>query len=281
MDSENRSTQSEQPYILAVFDGRDRRRAEPVLMALYQSGCRILRDNAAETDERARETRATRLKEAALVLLFASRRALALEGWDRAVTYCVSRRTPVITLHLDDAEGTEGMQMQLSTVPSLRCADYRDAASLLAALKRTEGFTQSLIGAPPAEKTKNTWMRASALLLLGLTAAAALILIFSIRAAKVKAETIAPPTPPPGVTFADAAMENAVCAALGRAPGTPVYSQELAAVTELTLASAPATLSDVAMLPALQTLRIPQSCVPLCAPLIQDGVCTVIVEGRP
>ena len=269
---------NDQPFILAVFDGRDKRKATPILEALYQSGCRVLQDDASNADAQAREARATHLKEAALVVLFASRRSLALEGWCGAVTYCVGRGTPVIALQLDDAKGADGIQLQLSTVPSLRCADYRDAASLLAALKRTEGFTQSLMGDPPSPRKKNAWMRAAALALLGLTAVAAAIIFVNVQSSLARAKEAVAVTPPPGITFADPVVQAAVCAALDKEAGAPVYTQELAAVNDLKLTQAPSTLADIAMLTQLQTLRVTQDCGPLCVPLLADAAYTIVVE---
>ena len=262
--------EGEEPYLFLCFSPADAGKLRPLLRRLWIRGARIWYPvgQAASREERSR--RAERQNGAALTVLYLTSQARKDLDVKSAVLLSQAQGQRVISIDTDDLDS--GLSMGLTEhVRHLRPERGSSPAEVEAALVRTEGFSQDLLGPPrpdPGDRRIRRTIGAFALAAALLIAAGFLFIRYSRPAA----------APTEEVVFADETLARAVRQAAG---GGPLTVETLSAITTLPLDSLPEDLSELALLPALRRLEIPLALGTEIGEEFPAGVEVVLTGGAP
>lgn len=245
--------EGDEPYLYYAFCQADSDRAGVLLGQLFVRGCRIWYGSG-----KSRSQRLERIKNASLAVIFMSAKAMAdADEVKSAALFCQSRGTPVIVIDaVENNELSTGFSAETKHVPALN-----NPAQLEAALIRTEGFSQKLIGQRQKAGKAPVWKAVLAAVL-----AAGVVGLGSAYAMGAFA-------PKDEVTIADSVIREAV----RRSVGSPITRAAVEQLTQLHLDGMPEMLESLEELPRLERLEIPDSCVQEMAPLIDRY--TIVVYG--
>ena len=171
---------------------------------------------------------------------------------------------PISCLDPDGANRYLAMDIREDTpkIPLYRC---RTGGQLDAALIRSAGYTQELLGKPVT--VKNPWLGKLTGLLLLLTVLLAGCCLLHFRQGPVYEDTVA---------FSDPVLREAVRTAAGGGALTPDSLQEIRC---LHLTALPESWSDLSLLPGLQKIEIPQDAAAQAADLPVDTYRIVLYGG--
>lgn len=259
--------EGEEPYLYLCFSNRDAKRIQPLLKRLSARGCRVWYPTGSAETVALRERRNERMNKASLLVLYQTRFARTDQSVKSAVLVCQAKGIPIISMDTDREESILSMGLDSRAVHmKARGIDAQETALLHA-----EGFSQELIG-EPGRRSRSGLVKAAmaawigVILILGVAFA-----YFRLRPPK------APQMPVEEISFSDAELTAAVREALG---GAPVTKETVSAITELRLASIPNEPEELAILPSLVRIEIPQSEAKNAAPLL-DRYTIVLYGGVP
>lgn len=235
-----------EPYLYFAFADADARRVWPLLRLLLRRGCRVWyaagrAGGAAELVRRQKRT-----ADAALSLVWLTDAAREDADLKSALLTNQSAGRPILCLDADEGDGGLSMGLYEST-PHLPAGASVSPADLETMVVRAPGFTQELLGEPQTVRESGLAGRIiPALLVLAALLLAAAFLF--LRAQK----------PADSLVFHDPILREAVREAVG---GGPVSEENAAAVTFLRFDELPDSWEELALLPALEKLELPQSTV--------------------
>lgn len=167
-----------EPYLYFCFADQDREAVFPLLRHLTQRGCRIWYCLGSASDVTERKRRQDRMDRAELIVLYLTDSVRNNADVKNPVLYYQKRGKPLICVDTDDGD----TELSIGLTGRTKHADGRagkTAEEIEAQLIRTEGFTQELIGLPPAagsnSRKKAAWILLAAALLV------AAVLFFGVK----------------------------------------------------------------------------------------------------
>lgn len=245
--------EGEEPYLYFAFAEADSEKAGPLLAQLYARGCRVWYGSGKD-----RSHRLERVKNASLSVVYMSSKAMAdADEVKSSALFCQSRGTPVVVIDVvENNELSTGFGADTQHIPALNNPEQLEAA-----LIRTEGFTQSLIG----EKRSTIKTPAWKIMLTGLLTAAVVGLggAYAMGAFAPKDEVI----------FQNQVIRNAVRNSVGR----PITEAAVQKLMVLHLTEVPEKLDELNCLPNLERIEIPEEAVPIFEALTEQY--TIVVYG--
>ena len=295
--------EGEEPYLYLCFAEQDREAVFPLLEHLYSRGCRIWYslENTADMEEL--DHRQERMNGAALVVLYLTE-SIRRGSMKSSLLYYQQKNKPVISIDTDNGDN----ELSVGLTEAAKHIDGRkgrSAEELEAELIRTEGFTQELIGDPPAQnnwkKRAAAWITAAALLIGGTvwygytylhwfregqpTESPGISVSPTSEDSMDETEEIpteepeptAEPTPTPipdEIDFADSSLREAVREKLG---GGVIRRKDAEEITELKLKKVPEKPEELERLPKLEKILLPQGEAGGAGGLLETGIRVVLL----
>ena len=262
--------QGEEPYLFFCFSDADARRAGKLAKRMFARGTRVWYSTGRPRDLSERRERELRMSGAALAVLFLSETARSDLDFKNAALYCQVRGIPLVCIDAD--EDVNALSFGLTgNQPHLSGRIYRKAAAMEEALIRCEGFSQELIGPdpiiPPPPIIK------IAVILAALSALALVIVLFGGR---LLGGILPDNDRDDTVRIEDSTFRAAVRAAQG---GGPITEESLEGVETLRLKELPESAEELALLPSLTRVEIPQELAPEALWLLDEGYTVVLYGG--
>ena len=120
-----RPYEGREPYIFISYSHRDSDRVFPILKRLDESGYRIWYDEGIDPGTEWPESIAQHLMHSAVCIAFVSDNSLASQNCRREINFALSRnQIGFLSVMLEDAKMTPGVELQLSTYQSLLMYKY-------------------------------------------------------------------------------------------------------------------------------------------------------------
>ena len=258
--------EGDEPYLFFAFAEADRARAWRLMRPLLRRGCRIWyclgRAGGAEELLRRQE----RASGAALTVLYLSDALCADRDAKGYVLVNQKYRRPILCLDPDDTDRRLSMNLR-EDVPHLALRQLRGDESRERAILHAEGFSQALLGEPIRWRSGLLGRLALVFCLLALLLGA-----LSFFAAPLLAT---PPVPEDAVVLHDSVIEKAAREAVG---GAGFTEETLAGIRVLRLEALPESWDELALLPALETIELPQRAL-LGEPTLPDGDYRLVLIG--
>lgn len=253
-----------EPYLYLAFSEADTKAIRRLLIPLVTRGCRVWYCTGTAGSAEALLHRQERSAGAALTVLYMTDAACADTNTKSNVLVNQKFDRPILCLDPDgkDRRLTMGLRESVPHVPLYRCNNIDDQ---ILAILHGEGFSQQLLGTPMVIKERGIVSRLSAVLC---TLALMMVCISA-------AFTCLRPRQEDVVKFRDPAIYTAVKEAVN---GVALTEELVAQITCLNLDSAPESWEDLAQLPALERIILPQQCVLEGCPL-PEGNYTVELSG--
>lgn len=245
--------EGEEPYLYFAFAEADSEKAGPLLAQLYARGCRIWYGRGEN-----RPHRLDRIKNASMAVIYMSSKAMTdADEVKSSVLYCQSRGVPVVVIDVvENNELSTGFSQNTQHIPALNNPEQLEAA-----LIRTEGFTQSLIGEKRSTVKTPVWK-----ITLTTFLAAAVVGLGGAYAMGAFA-------PKDEVIFQNQVIRNAVRYSVG----SPITDSGVQELRVLHLTEAPDKLDELNYLPKLERIEIPEEAVPVFESLTERY--TIVVYG--
>lgn len=184
------------PYLYLCFAERDSEAVFPLLEHLYQRGIRIWYNMESTADMEELNRQQERMNGASLVVLYLTDNVRETGSKKNTLLYYQQQGKPVISIDTDNGDN----ELSVGLTQAAKHIDgktLRNAEELEAALIRTDGFSQELIGDAPA--VRNHIGRAAAIILV-IALLVAGVSYFGYKQFGWFVTWLPTPTPPPIVT---------------------------------------------------------------------------------
>ncbi len=244
----------DEPYLHFCFSEASGRKALALLRRLRTRGVRVWYCPAASADRKEREANERRMRGARLTVVYLDEAFRNDPAAKSRLLTCQRDGQRIVCLNTDRGDGglSVGLHANAYEAKLSRGASADEAER---ALIRAEGFSQELIGAPETPR------RGGLRILTGVTVAVTVLLLAAgaLRYLLLRPKTrAAGPDPADTVTFSNADVREAVRGALG---GGALTEERLNTVTVLRLEgdALPDDLSDLSLLPSLETIELTQT----------------------
>lgn len=253
-----------EPYLYFAFSEADMKAVRKLLIPLVTRGCRVWYCTGTAGSAEALLHRQERSAGAALTVFYMTDAACADTNTKSNLLVNQKNGRPILCLDPDgkDRRLTMGLRETVPHVPLYKCKTIEEQ---VLNILHGEGFSQQLLGTPMAVKDRGIVGRLSAVLctlaLLMVLASAAFLYFL--------------PEQEDTVQFRDPAIYTAVKDALG---GVALTEELVSQITFLNLDAAPENWEDLAQLPGLERVIIPQQCVLDGCPL-PEGNYTIELSG--
>lgn len=253
-----------EPYLYFAFAEADTKAIRKLLIPLVTRGCRVWYCTGAAGSAEVLLHRQERAAGAALTVLYMTDAACADTNTKGNVLVNQKYNRPILCLDPDgkDRRLTMGLRETLPHVPLYKC---KTAAEQELAILHGEGFSQQLLGSPMAVKNRGIVGRLSAVLCV-LTLLLVLAAVAFVRLQPEQTDS---------VTFRDPAVYTAVKEAVG---GMALTEELVSQITCLELDTPPESWEDLALLPGLERIVVPQSAVQEGC-VLPEGDYTVELSG--
>lgn len=158
----------DRPYLFVSYSHRDGATVYADIARLHDQGYRVWYDEGIEPGSEWPEDVAKALDGCSLFLLFVSPNAVASHNVRNEIHFAISRKKPILAVHLDETEMPKGLELQLGSIQAVM--RYRESdEEYWRRMDRAFGSHQYLrgeapprpVGAPPPRTTKR-WLAASA-----------------------------------------------------------------------------------------------------------------------
>ena len=240
----------QEPYLHFCFSEASGKKALALLERLYVRGVRVWYPVEAPKEQTARDAQDARMLSAAVTVIYLDEAFRNDSAAKSRLLTCQQNAQPIICINTDGGDSGLSIGLHADTVV-IRPKRGEGADSFEQELLHTDGFSQELIGEPG-----KIHGRALGVLIRIIIVLCVLMLLFGLwrfftqfrGMEQEEADT---------VVFSDSSILEAVREALG---GGQVTSERLPAVTVLRLPgdTLPETLSDLSLLPRLETVEISQ-----------------------
>ena len=184
------------PYLYLCFAEQDSEAVFPLLEHLYRRGIRIWYNVESTADMGELNRQQERMNGASLVVLYLTDNVREAGNKKNTLLYYQQQGKPVISIDTDDGDNELSVGLT-EAAKHIDAQTVRNAEELEAELIRTEGFSQELIGDPPA--AKNHFGRAAAVIL-AIALLVAGVSYFGYKQYGWFVTWLPTPTPPPAVT---------------------------------------------------------------------------------
>lgn len=242
----------EEPYLYLAFSKNDRKQAKKILQLLRERGCRVWYFVGPAKGTEELKQRMERATGAELTLLYLSDAAVLDTETKGLILTNQSLNRRIVCLNPDGKDRRLSMGVKESA-PEIRLSELGGRKQIEKAILHTEGFSQDLFGerVPPAQKG---WLKVipavAAVLAIGLIG----LLVFRYVTAKPE-EVPEPQIETIESSFSDPILLSAVQNALN---GEYLTEETVKEITFLSLDGIPASWEDLKLLPALETIELPQ-----------------------
>jgi len=253
-----------EPYLYLAFSEADTKAVRKLLIPLVTRGCRVWYCTGTAGSAEALLHRQERSAGAALTVLYMTDAACADTNTKSNVLVNQKYDRPILCLDPDgkDRRLTMGLRETVPHVPLYKCNNIEEQ---ILAILHGEGFSQQLLGSPMVVKDRGIVSRLSAVL-----CTLALLMVFaSVAFAHLQ------PKQEDTVLFGDPVIYTAVKDALG---GAALTEELVSQIICLDLDAAPENWEDLAQLPGLERIIIPQQYVLDGCPL-PEGNYTIELSG--
>lgn len=261
--------QGTEPYLFFCFSDADARRARKLIERMYVRGTRVWYCTGRPRDVAERRERELRMSGAALAVVYLTQAARDDLDFKNAALYCQERKTPIICIDAD--EGVSALSFGITDAQHLSARVWRRAAAMEEALVRCEGFSQELIG-PDRLHVTPPYVRIALRLAIVSVLALALVLLGSRLFGWVSPLAEMDDT----VHIEDAALRAAVRTAVG---GGPITEEGLESIETIRLKELPGDADELALLPSLTRVEIPQTLASDALWLLDEGYTVVLYGG--
>lgn len=260
-----------EPYLYLCFSEGSRKKAKSLLRRLYRRGVRVWYGTEASADRSARETMAERMLAASLMVVYLDESFRGDSAAKSRLLVCQRSGQRIVCLNTDGGDG--GLSIGLHADAEEIRLGRNDGTAAEQALLHAKGFSQTLIGEPIPEKSSPVKRVAIALIAAALLLSACGALLWVLRRSKPVA-----PKEADTVAFSDDTVREAVRGALG---GGAITEERLSTVTALLLPgdTLPDTLSDLLLLPALETVTLSQTAAKDVPDRPELSVYTILLYG--
>ena len=184
------------PYLYLCFAEKDSEAVFPLLEHLYRRGIRIWYNVESTADMEELNRQQERMNGASLVVLYLTDNVREAGNKKNTLLYYQQQGKPVISIDTDDGDNELSVGLT-EAAKHIDAQAVRGAEELEAALIRTEGFSQELIGDPPA--IKNSFGKAAAVIL-AITLLVAGVSFYGYKVHGWFVTWLPTPTPTPVVT---------------------------------------------------------------------------------
>ena len=260
--------EGDSPYLYFAFAEADSRRVWEYLRLLYERGCRVWysRGKADGPEEVLR--RQARYRGAALTLVYLSDEACRDQNTKSSVLVNQKFDSPIICLDPDGRDRVLAMGLRES-VPHIPLYRIRSREELEDAIFHAEGFSQELLG-EPVKIRRDSILPKLSLVLCALAVVLSVLFFTGVRESVAEVIQITDE-----VELSDPVLLSAVRKAAGGGAVTQELVENLKSVD---LSGMPESWDDLALLPSLEEIRIPQEALLGGAPL-PEGEYTIILTG--
>lgn len=263
--------EGDEPYLYLAFADADAARIHELVRLLLRRGVRIWYSTGPAGSAEELLRRQQRALGASLTVVYLT--DAMTQDQDGKASILVNQKNGRKILCIDRDASDRALTMGLhESVPHLAAYQYRKTEDLEEALVRAEGFTQEMIGEPVYLSKGGLTGRLTALLCV----LSVLLLLGGFLGLRVFHWFQPVETPQDSVTFTDPTVRDAVRAAAG---GGVLTEENAAAVTELRLDRLPDSWEDLALLPNLQRILLPQEAVQKAQSLPGEDVTLVLTGG--
>ena len=263
------SYEGAEPYIYFAFAAADGRRIRHILETLLARGFRVWYTLGPAGGAGELLRRQERAAAASLTMVYLSGEAVKDRELKSALLVNQKNARPILCLDPDGTDRRLAMGLR-EDIPHLPLYEYRRQAALEEALIRADGVTQELVGMPAGIRRGRGAERLAVLF----TMLAAGLLLFTYLGGRFWAPraTEAVDT----LLFSDPIVSAAVREAAG---GGALTEESVAPISLLRLSAAPESWADLELLPALETIELPQTAALECS-TFPRGVRILLTGGN-
>jgi hypothetical protein len=260
--------EGDSPYLYFAFAEADSRKVREYLRLLYERGCRVWYSCGKTDGPEEVLRRQARYRGAALTLVYLSDEACRDQNTKSSVLVNQKFDSPIICLDPDGKDRVLAMGLRES-VPHIPLYRIRGREALEDAIFHAEGFSQELLG-EPVKVRKDSILPKLSLLFCALAVVLSVLFFTGVRESVTEVIQITDE-----VELRDPVFLSAV----RKAARGGAITQELADnLKSVDLSGMPESWDDLALLPSLEEIRIPQEALLGGAPL-PGGEYTIILTG--
>ena len=255
-------------YLYFAFAEADSKKVREYMRLLYERGCRVWysRGKADGPEEVLR--RQARYRGAALTMVYLSDEACRDQNTKSSVLVNQKFDSPILCLDPDGKDRVLAMGLRES-VPHIPLYRIRSREALEDAIFHAEGFSQELLG-EPVKIRKDSILPKLSFIFCALAVVLSVLFFTGVRESVTEVIQITDE-----VELSDPVLLSAV----RKAAGGGAITQELADnLKSVDLSGMPESWDDLALLPSLEEIRIPQEALLGGAPL-PEGEYTIILTG--
>ncbi|MBQ8330191.1 MAG: hypothetical protein IJX83_11385 [Lachnospiraceae bacterium] len=260
--------EGDDPYLYFAFAEADSRKVREYLRLLYERGCRVWYSCGIADGPEEVLRRQARYRGAALTLVYLSDEACRDQNTKSSVLVNQKFDGPIICLDPDGRDRVLAMGLRES-VPHIPLYRIRSREELEDAIFHAEGFSQELLGEPVKIRRDSILPKLS----LVLCALAVVLSVLFFTGVKESVTDVIQVTDE--VELGDPVLLSAVRKAAGGGAVTQELVENLKSVD---LSGMPESWDDLALLPSLEEIRIPQEALLGGEPL-PEGEYTIILTG--
>ena len=260
--------EGDDPYLYFAFAEADSRKVREYLRLLYERGCRVWYSCGIADGPEEVLRRQARYRGAALTLVYLSDEACRDQNTKSSVLVNQKFDGPIICLDPDGRDRVLAMGLRES-VPHIPLYRIRSREELEDAIFHAEGFSQELLGEPVKIRRDSILPKLS----LVLCALAVVLSVLFFTGVKESVTDVIQVTDE--VELGDPVLLSAVRKAAGGGAVTQDLVENLKSVD---LSGMPESWDDLALLPSLEEIRIPQEALLGGEPL-PEGEYTIILTG--
>ena len=269
-----------EPYLYFAFAEADRERVWDIMRLFLERGCRVWynRGNAEGSEEILR--RQDRYMGASLTMLYLSDEACRDPNTKSNILVCQKKSKPIICLDPDSKDRSLAMGLR-ETIAHIPLYKLKRREDLENAILHAEGFSQDLLGEPVEQEGigEERVLSRLSLVFCALAVVLAVMVFAGIRKAVSTAADAQNSQDQAAlsdqVTISDPVIFDAVKEAVG---GGPVTEDAVSQITSLHLERMPESWEDLAFLPSLKDIWIPQEALLGDEPL-PEGDYTIKLSG--
>ena len=260
--------EGDSPYLYFAFAEADSRKVREYLRLLYERGCRVWYSCGIADGPEEVLRRQARYRGAALTLVYLSDEACRDQNTKSSVLVNQKFDGPIICLDPDGRDRVLAMGLRES-VPHIPLYRIRSREELEDAIFHAEGFSQELLG-EPVKIRRDSILPKLSLVLCALAVVLSVLFFTGVRESVTEVIQLTDE-----VELRDPVLLSAVRKA---AEGGAITQELVENLKSIDLSGMPESWDDLALLPSLEEIRIPQEALLGGEPL-PEGEYTIILTG--
>ena len=260
--------EGDSPYLYFAFAEADSKKVREYLRLLYERGCRVWYSCGIADGPEEVLRRQARYRGAALTLVYLSDEACRDQNTKSSVLVNQKFDGPIICLDPDGRDRVLAMGLRES-VPHIPLYRIRSREELEDAIFHAEGFSQELLG-EPVKIRRDSILPKLSLVLCALAVVLSVLFFTGVRESVTEVIQLTDE-----VELRDPVLLSAVRKA---AEGGAITQELVENLKSIDLSGMPESWDDLALLPSLEEIRIPQEALLGGEPL-PEGEYTILLTG--